>query len=146
MGLRRDICGGHNPYSLAASNHADSYYESIRKSVGDINRIANNTGLTLEQVSLVKVYIFFAYHDLGRGKNERFFPDYMMSESWRRLSSKNIGNIQHHDMLLLKHELLEIQYIIDGCSQEDAHSKASKEYDYGAAAKKFYREQGFSLR
>lgn len=138
------ICGGLNPDSKQAVCHAENYYESVRRQSGDCERIALNTGFTFEQVSLVKAYIFFARHDI-RGGIRRFDPSYEMAESWRRLSSKRKSEVQPHDITLLRHELLEIQYIINGLSQEDAHNTAQTQYNYRDESKAFYRKFGFKI-
>ena len=67
----------------------------------------------------------------------------MMAESWRRLSEKSAKNIQKHDILLLYHELIEIQYITQGYSQSDAHNFANNKYDYGTASRQYYNSLGF---
>ena len=73
MGINRFICGGHNPESIHAVEHANTYYASIRKRTGDCETISNNTKFTLEQISLIKSYIFYAQHKLCNGI-ERFCP------------------------------------------------------------------------
>lgn len=50
MGINRFICGGHNPESIHAVEHANTYYASIRKRTGDCETISNNTKFTLEQI------------------------------------------------------------------------------------------------
>lgn len=144
MGINGFICGSHNPESIHAVEHANAYYASIRKRTGDCETISNNTKFTLEQISLIKSYIFYAQHKLCNGI-ERFCPDYMMGESWRRLSSSNKNHIQPHDIILLNHELLEIHYIMQGYDQDRAHTESSKKYDYHTAALNFYRNQGFNI-
>lgn len=89
-------------YSARAQEHANIAYENYRHQRNDCKRIAENTVFTIEQVSLVKVYIFYAYHDLPNGF-KRFYPCYEMAESWRRLSGKDARKIQKHDILLLQH-------------------------------------------
>lgn len=131
------ISGALNPNSSSAIDHSNIVYESIRHQSTDVEKISRNTGFSFEQVSLIKQYIFFGTHILN-GSVGRFEPDYMMAESWRRLSSKDARVIQAHDVIMLHHELLEIQYIIQGNSQSDAHYMSSQKYDYASAAKKFY--------
>lgn len=138
------ICGGLNPESKQAGYHAESYYESVRRQSGDCDRIVINTGFTFEQVSLIKMYIFFAKHNIC-GNTRRFDPSYEMAESWRRLSSKRKSEVQPHDITLLKHELLEIKYVTSGLSQEDAHNMAQSRYNYRDESKMFYRKFGFNI-
>lgn len=139
-----NICGGLNPNSLRADNHAIRYYDSIRKRKSDCINIAKNTGLTLEQVSLVKSHIFYTYHNLDSGFRQ-FYPSYEMAESWRRLSGKDARLIQSHDLTLLRHELLEISFIWKGCSQKEAHTQASIVYNYQVESNAFYARMGFPV-
>lgn len=107
------VYGGLDPSSRRAEEHAVSYYAEIRGRRTDCDTIAKNTQFSYEQIVLIKMYIFFATHDLDYG-HERFEPDFAMAESWRRLSSKDPKHIQSHDIVLLQHELCEISYILQG--------------------------------
>jgi len=78
-------------------------------------------------------------HQLETGE-KTFDPSFEIAESWRRLSEKNPDEIQPHDLILLKHELLEMQYVISGLTQNDAHIKASEKYNYALEAKRFYEK------
>lgn len=69
------------------------------------------------------------------GKYERFAPDYMMSESWKRLIN---GTPEQHDLTLIKHEVLESELIKEGYTQEEAHIITSKQYNYAKEAAEFY--------
>lgn len=130
-----------------ANVSAVNYYEGIRKRNDDIVKIVANTDFTTEQISLIKYYIFFAVHDLGNGLLEKFDPDYMMSESWRRLSSSNKGCILAHDVLMLEHELFEILLLLTNkFNQRQAHEIAQLRYDYASAAKAYYRSIYQDLR
>ena len=57
-----------------------------------------------------------------------------MAESWQRLSDKNM-ELKPQDIVLLKHELLEKQYIDKGYTHDEAHDKANKIYNYEAYCK-----------
>mgnify|MGYP000615085689 FL=1 len=114
-----------NPSTLEAFEHAERFYEEIRKRKSDVAVIAQRTGLTEEYVQIVKNHIFIDKHDLGRGVPEHFFPDYEMAQSWQRLSDKKM-KIQEHDIILLKHEYLEHEYKAKGMTQAQAHNEAEK--------------------
>lgn len=129
--------GALHPDSIAAIKHAEVYYKSIRHRDTDIFYISRNTEFSYEQVSMIKGHIFYNKHDLSNGF-ERFAPDYRMSESWRRLSLKNGRGIQEHDIIMLKHELLELQYMSNGDCYSEAHDKACLKYNYQDACKKYY--------
>ena len=70
-----------------------------------------------------------------------------MAESWRRLSEKSGKNIKPHDILLLKHELLEIA-ILTQCniSQMEAHALANKTYNYQQASDAYYMSLGIGVK
>ena len=103
----------------------------------DVSKIAKVTGIPKKDVQAVKDFIFLEKHDLGKGKLEYFEPDYMMGESWRRLMN---GNPEPHDILLLKHEIMEKELMASGMSQEEAHIKTSKKYNYDKEARKYHAE------
>jgi hypothetical protein len=129
------ISGGRNPFGKKAKEHAVRYYESVRKMTTDSARIAQNLDLPQEDIEAVKNFIFFEEHDLGNGIMERFEPDYMMAESWQRLIN---GTQETHDVTLIKHEILERQLMNSGLSQEEAHIKASEQFNYAKEASEYY--------
>lgn len=109
------VCGGLNPSSFRAREHALNYYESVRNNKSDYYSIALNTGFSIEQIQMIKNYIFRDTHYIRDSKGyayRRFHPSFEMADSWRRLKSKGGNLIQKHDILLLQHELLEMQGII----------------------------------
>lgn len=143
--MKQKISGALNPLCDKAIRHSDIAYESIRKSTTDIHYISRNTNFSYEQVSLIKSHIFFSRHILKSGRVARFDPSYEMAESWRRLSNKSGKGIQQHDVLMLYHELLEIQYISQEYSQSESHELASKKFDYSSASNDYYRSLGFNI-
>lgn len=46
-----------DPYSEDAERHAEMYYEEIRHLSTDVERIAQNTGMSVDQIALVKNYL-----------------------------------------------------------------------------------------
>lgn len=142
------ISGGLNPLSDRAEDHAFTYYESVRKNKTDYYTIAKNTGFSIEQIQMVKNYIFMDVHYLRDDKGyayRRFYPSFEMADSWRRLQSKGGKLIQKHDILLLQHELSEISLLLmnSKLTQAEAHSKAEATYNYNLACKQFYAQFGF---
>lgn len=131
------ISGGRNPYGKKAKAHAEQYYNSVRKMTTDVDAIARNLDLSKDEIESVKNFIFFDKHDLGNGTMERFSPDYMMAESWQRLIE---GKQKPHDETLIKHEILERQLMKSGLSQDEAHIRASKQYNYSKEAREFYAQ------
>lgn len=56
-----------------------------------------------------------------------------MAESWQRLISNRFRDV---DILMLRHELLEMKYIEQGLSQSQAHDKTNETYNYGTEIEK----------
>ena len=137
------ITGGLNPFSDKADIHADLYYEEIRHMNTDCERIVENTSFTMEQVLMIKHYLFLDEHNID-GVVRRFDSTFQIAESWRRLAFDKT-NIQPHDLILLNHELLEMSYLNQGYSQQEAHSLANEKYDYHSASIQYYEEMGFDI-
>lgn len=129
------VSGARNPEGKAAKAHAEKYYGLVRSMTTDVEKIAKTTGFSREQIQDIKNYIFIDKHDLGGKEPERFSPDYMMAESWRRLSA---GKPEPHDLTLLRHEIMEKKLMDAGYSQEEAHILTTGKYNYGKEAKEFY--------
>lgn len=127
--------GARNPQSEKAIEHANKYYESVRKMKTDTFNIAKNTGFEEAQIRDIKNYIFYDEHDLAENGIRRFFPDFAMAESWQRLIN---GNIQPHDITMLKHELEEMKLVKLGKTQSEAHDLASIKYNYTREVVDFY--------
>jgi len=125
------ISGALDPDSKEALIHAEQYYESVRKMKNDVKSIAQNTGNTNEYISKIKNHLFMKKHDLGGENLEYFHPDFEIGQSWQRLMMGK--DIQFHDHILLKHEYLEQEYILEGYSQQQAHDMANDKYNYTKA-------------
>ena len=120
------ISGALSPYSKAAERHAVQYYESVRHMTSDAARIAQNTQISADKIERIKKHIFLDEHDLIDGRH-RFVPSYDMAQSWQRLIA---GKYEEKDIILLKHEYAELRYMERGLSQNEAHIRASKRYNY----------------
>lgn len=119
--------GALNPYSKRAQEHADRYYESVRHMKNDTQRIADATGIKKDKINKIKQHIFIKEHDLWDG-HRRFDSSYEMALSWQRLIDGK--RILPKDIILLKHEYMELRYMEKGLTQDEAHIKASKRYNY----------------
>lgn len=108
--------------------HAEIYYEQIRKRTSDIQSIAKNTNFSVEDIKKIKNHIFFTYHDLGAEIPLRFTPSYDMAVSWQRLIGGR--NIQEMDIVMLKHELCEIELMAEGVDFDTAHRQADHKHSY----------------
>ncbi|MCL2086061.1 MAG: hypothetical protein FWH05_00505 [Oscillospiraceae bacterium] len=108
--------------------HAERYYEEIRKRKSDIAAIAKNTGFSIENVEKIKQHVFITEHNLGKKKLLRFTPDYDMAVSWQRLIDG--CDIREMDIVLLNHELTELNLMAQGHSYDKAHGIAEDIYNY----------------
>lgn len=127
-------------YSERAERFAKTFYPEIRARKTDVNKIAKNTGLKRKEIQSVKDYLFMqnSLYDEEIGKWRQFDPDFAIAQSWQRLTEGKA--IEPHDMTLLRHELYEMQIKAENphLSHEEAHSIASKRYDYQKEADAFY--------
>lgn len=129
------VSGARNPAGNKALEHAIKYYESVRHMTTDVEKIARNTGFSEDKIRQIKNYVFIDKHDLGGGTIDRFDPDYMMAESWRRLIE---GKPEAHDITMLRHELMEDELMRGGLTQDEAHKRASMVYNYNKEAEEYY--------
>ncbi len=120
------VSGALNPYSEKAQKHAEQYYESVRHMKTDTQKISIATGIKKDKIDKIKNHVFIQEHDLIEGK-KRFDPSYDMAQSWQRLIN---GSFEEKDIVLLKHEYAELRYMEKGYTQNEAHIKASKRYNY----------------
>lgn len=120
------ISGALNPYSKEADDHAKRYYESVRHMKTDTQKISAATGISQDKIDKIKDHVFVKEHELLDGKH-RFAPSYDMAQSWQRLIN---GSFEDKDIVLLKHEYAELRYMEKGLTQNEAHIKASKKYNY----------------
>lgn len=125
-----------DPLSIEAQEHAIRYYEEIRHRTDDIMKIASYTGYTPEQILKVKNYLFVETHILSTGIR-RFDASFEIAESWQRLADMQ-KYVQPHDKLLIPHELMEMELVTKGISQEKAHEKTCEKYNYPRATSEFY--------
>ncbi len=113
--------------SEEAKEHAKRYYAYLRTTNSDVYAIAKNTGYSKRDIDKIKKYLFIDKHFLTTGYEE-FYPDYHISVSWQRLAEGK--NIKPMDIVMLKHEIEEMQYVDMGYSQQEAHKLANKKYNY----------------
>jgi hypothetical protein len=109
--------------------HAERYYEEIRKRTSDVASIAKNTGFAVDDVEKIKQHIFFNKYQLDKDEPQSFDPSYDMAVSWQRLVEGK--DILEMDIVMLQHELLEHNIM----SEQDApyrvaHEQANEQYNY----------------
>jgi hypothetical protein len=120
--------------------HAAMFYEEIRRRKTDVQAISKNTGFPETDIEIIKQHVFFNEYDLGEDKPRRFDPSYDMAVSWQRLIDGRA--IQEMDIVLLKHELLEYEYISAGETYAQAHMLANERYNYEAFTAELDRKAG----
>ena len=109
-----NISGGLNVsqiYSVEAESKAFRMYSYIKNNLKmDVYNIAINTGYSVEQIRILKDYLFINSHQLISGY-EPFHPNYEIGQSWLRLCghTKNM-NIQPHDLLLISMNCMRYHY------------------------------------
>ncbi len=128
--------GALNRDSKRANEHAEQYYESVRKMTNDVKRIAENTGFSESDISYIKNYLFMDEHDLGDYGVKKFDASYEIGQSWQRLIDGK--QIQPHDITLLHHEVMERNLVEKGYSQDEAHKMTSSKYNYKREADVYY--------
>lgn len=133
-------------FSREALNIAIKMYEQIRRR-NDCAVVAKNAGCSIEQIQIVKHYVFFENHFNSVGEFERFTPAYDMAESWHRLSERSSKNVQFHDKLMIMHELTEIQILLSSSNmtQSEAHRQANLKYNYQQASDNYYKNKGIAV-
>lgn len=126
-----------DPNSRRALEHAEKFYAFIRNTQSDIPKIAENTNFTVEQVIMIKNFLFIDKHNLD-GEIRLFDASFEIAQSWQRLAFMP-DKIQPHDITLLNHELMEMRLMNDGLSQQEAHNFTEKKYNYTKESDLYYQ-------
>ena len=125
-----------DPYMKKRFNHANMYYESVRRRNKkiEIKIISKNSGLKDRTIKRVYEHIFENEYTLAKGKTN-FDPDFEMANSWQRLREGK--NIKKADIIMLRHEALE-HYLMNkyNFSYKEAHNVVEKRYNYNKELKK----------
>lgn len=132
-----------DPLGRMREAHAERYYDEIchRKPEYVIEKIAKNINVSEKVASDVYNHVFVEKHTFRNGEYKKFSPEYNMAESFRRILDGK--NIQTHDIVLIKHENLELNLMRKyNMVYEEAHELTVKKYDYDAALKEFLRKGG----
>ena len=131
-----------DPGGKKRNAHAEMFYAARRNSKKEpwVKRIAQNSGMSEKAISKIFDHVFIKEHDLWDGRHT-FLPDYYMAESFRRLHEGK--NIQPHDMILLRHEWLELslmnRYDYD---YDTAHNITERKYNYKFALIEWHKRMG----
>ena len=135
-----------DPYFEKRKAFAESYYAEVlgRERGHEIAAVAKNSGFSEDDVSKVFAHVFELEHLFSDGSIHKFDTDFYMAQSWIRLREGK--NIQPHDILLLKHELMEAEIMGTGTTipYEPTHDKVSETYNYMAALIKYLKENNLA--
>ena len=130
---------------IKAEKHAYLTYDKIKNSNQELEKrkIYSNIGkfkemkdFTKEDVDIAFNHVFNDIHILKDGES-LFHPEVNMAESWERLITGR--DIQSHDLILLKHERLEhdYMYVRGNMDYDTAHAKTDETYNYGNALTRY---------
>jgi hypothetical protein len=126
----------------AQKAYANTYYESIRnrKNPTDVERIAEHTGFSRDEISSIRRHVFTDEHDLGDGDYGRFASNWRMAQAWQRMEQGWDGNgmakYKDYDVLLLNHEFEELTQMAKyGYNTIEAHEKAESKYPWDVKIK-----------
>nr|DAP85568.1 MAG TPA: hypothetical protein [Caudoviricetes sp.] len=130
---------------IKAEKHAYLTYDKIKNSNQELEKrkIYSNIGkfkemkdFTKEDVDIAFNHVFNDIHLLKDGES-LFHPEVNMAESWERLITGK--DIQSHDLILLKHERLEhdYMYVRGNMDYDTAHAKTDETYNYGNALTRY---------
>lgn len=140
---RKEIISGSritDPGSKKAQTFANNYYGLVRKRHDDVAKISKNSGIEFDKIQEIKDYVFVnkSLYDTDLGVWKTFDEDCAMAHSWQRLIDGR--NIQPHDYTLLNHEMLEMNIKKQNplISHDEAHTLASKKYNYDKEAFEYY--------
>ncbi|HEM4889180.1 TPA: hypothetical protein U1122_001962 [Streptococcus suis] len=133
---------------IKAEKHAYLTYDRIKNSNQDLEKrkIYSNiwkfkemNGFSKDDVDKAFDHVFNNVHELNYGKG-LFAPDIDIAQSWDRLISGK--NIQPHDLILLKHERLEhdYMYVSSKLDYDTAHKKVDELFNYSEAVDEFKKK------
>lgn len=130
------------PELIRQEKHAYVTYNRIKNSNQELQKrkIFSNVAklmkdFTKKDVDIAFDHVFNIKHRLDGGMS-LFEPDVEMGRSWERLITGK--DIQEHDLILLRHERLEYDYMYGKSSMEykEAHAKAEELFNYVMALKR----------
>lgn len=131
-----------DPQGKKRNEIAEDYYEQVRhrNREYEIKAVAKNSGFAEKDVDRIFAHIFELEHLYENGQVHRFYADYYMMHSWRRLREGK--DIQKHDLIMLRHELEEAKIMGTGLDvvYEEAHNIVTKKYNYTEALLEYLKD------
>lgn len=108
---------------------AKKFYKKCMQDNSDVKRISNNTGFSCEDIEKIKRHIMIEEHLFADGSKHKFDANIDQALAWQRLIEGS--NIKDADILLLNHELRELNYMAEtNCPYETAHKYSNEKYDW----------------
>ena len=132
------VSGAVDPDSERGHAHAARFYEEMRHRKDDVASISKNTGIPIEIIEKIKNYIFLDKHVLEQGYS-RFDPNCDMAHSWQRLMN---GTHVPPDIIMLNHEIMEMELVSKGIPQQEAHDITNKTYNYTTTVIEWRKSNG----
>ena len=127
-------------YEKRDKSARDFYEQAVQNRESFIKNIAQNGNISRQSAEKIFDHIFVEKHNLRSGFR-KFDPDYDRAESFKRIIDGE--DIQVHDLIMLKHECLELglmrRYNYD---YDKAHRITEHKYNYKAALEKWLKERG----
>ena len=107
---------------------------------GGVQTILNEIAAT--EARMVKMFI--NEHNLDGKKRGKFEPHWTIAQAWQRMeqnwSGHDMDKYKKYDILLLKHELMEISVMMtEGLNASDAHELTDITYPWYTELDKFLR-------
>ena len=120
---------------LEFEEQAEKFYNAmISNGDIDVKAISKNTGFSYDDVLAIKSHVMIEEHLFKDGTVRKFDPDIDQALAWQRLMNNNARDT---DILLLNHELRELNYIKENnCDYETAHAFSTEKYDWNTEIKK----------
>ena len=110
---------------------AEDFYNARIRNDDDVKSIVQNTDFTYDDILAIKNHIMIEDHLFADGSVRKFNPDIDQALAWQRLME---GRASDTDILFLKHELRELEYMQEtNCDYETAHAFSTQKYDWQTA-------------
>ncbi len=111
---------------------ANKFYKKCIQDNLDIEQISNNAGFSYEDIEKIKRHIMIEEHLFSDGSIHKFDVNIDQALEWKSLIDGS--NIKETDILLLNHELRELNYMAEtNCPYEIAHKYSNEKYDWQTA-------------
>jgi hypothetical protein len=108
---------------------AKKFYKKCLQDNSDVDKISNNTGFSRQNIEKIKKHIMIKEHRFEDGTVRKFDVNIDQALAWQRLIEGT--DIRDSDILLLNHELRELEYMATtNCVYEVAHAYSNEKYNW----------------